>query len=59
MTTTQRISKMAGVDIDQAEAIHEVLLSEALIDFSEATSREFKTAVSLAAWFIHNGKSWE
>lgn len=59
MTTTQQIGKVAGVDIDKAQEIHEVLLSEALIDFSEATSREFKTAVSLATWFIDNGKTWE
>jgi hypothetical protein len=59
MTTTQQIGKVAGVDIDKAQEIHEVLLSEALIDFSEATSRELKTAVSLATWFIDNGKTWE
>lgn len=59
MATTQHISKLAKVSIDRAEEIHEVLLTEALIDFSEATAREFKTAISLATWFIDNGRSWE
>jgi hypothetical protein len=59
MANTQHISKLAKVSIEKAEEIHEVLLTEALIDFSEATTREYKKAISLATWFIDNGRSWE
>ena len=59
MNTTQQISTMANVSIDKAVEIHDVLLTEALIDFSEATAREYKKAISLATWFIDNGRSWE
>ena len=59
MNTTQQISTMANVSIDKAVEIHDVLLTEALIDFSEATTREFKKAINLASWFIENGRSWE
>ena len=59
MTTTQNISQLAGVSIEIAEEILEVLLSEALIDFSEATTREYNKAIVLATWFIENGRSWE
>jgi hypothetical protein len=59
MTTTQQISTLAKVSMNKAEEIHDVLLTEALIDFSEATTREFKKAISLATWFIDNGRSWE
>ena len=59
MNTTQEISNLAKVSIDQATEIHDVLLSEALLDFSEATTREFKNAIKLATLFINNGRSWE
>jgi len=59
MATTQRISTLANVSIDKAQEIHDVLLTEALIDFSEATTREYKKAITLATWFIENGRSWE
>jgi hypothetical protein len=59
MNRTQQISAVANVSIDKAVEIDDVLLSEALIDFSEATTREFKKAVNLAIWFIENGRSWE
>ena len=59
MATTEQISTLANVSIDKAQEIHDVLLTEALIDFSEATAREFKKAISLATWFIDNGRSWE
>jgi hypothetical protein len=59
MTTTQHISTLAKISIGKAEEIHEVLLTEALIDFSEATTREYKKAITLATWFIENGRSWE
>jgi hypothetical protein len=59
MNTTHEISKLAKVSIDKAQEIHDVLLTEALIDFSEATTREYKKAISLATWFIDNGRSWE
>ena len=59
MNTTQQISNLAKVSIDQATEIHDVLLSEALLDFSEATTREFKNAIKLATLFINNGRSWE
>ena len=42
MTTTQHISTLAKVSMDKAQEIHDVLLTEALIDFSEATTREYK-----------------
>lgn len=59
MVITQQISTLARVSIDQATEIHDVLLSEALIDFSEATTRELKNAITLASWFIENGRSWQ
>ena len=59
MAITEQISTLAKVSIDQAAEIHDVLLTEALIDFSEATAREYKKAISLATWFIDNGRSWE
>ena len=59
MNTTQQISTLAQVSINKAQEIHDVLLTEALIDFSEATAREYKKAISLATWFIDNGRSWE
>jgi len=59
MNTTQQISTLANISIDQAAEIHDVLLSEALLDFSEATTREFKNAIKLATLFINNGRSWE
>ncbi len=59
MNTTQEISNLAKVSIYQATEIHDVLLSEALLDFSEATTREFKNAIKLATLFINNGRSWE
>jgi len=59
MNTTQEISNLAQVSIDQATEIHDVLLSEALLDFSQATTREFKNAIKLATLFINNGRSWE
>lgn len=54
-----QIRELAPVSIDKATEIHDVLLSEALIDFSEATTRELKKAITLASWFIENGRSWE
>jgi len=59
MNTTQQISTLAQGSINKAQEIHDVLLTEALIDFSEATTREYKKAISLATWFIDNGRSWE
>jgi len=59
MAITEQISTLAKVSIDQAAEIHDVLLTEALIDFSEATTRQFKQAINLATWFIDNGRSWE
>lgn len=59
MTTTEQIGKLANVSAERASEIHEVLLSEALIDFSQATNREFKMAITLAEFFIQNGKRWE
>ena len=59
MAITEQISTLAKVSIDKAEEIHEALLTEALVDFSEATTREPKKAITLATWFIDNGRSWE
>lgn len=59
MTTTEQIGKLANVSAERASEIHEVLLSEALIDFSQATTRQFKMAITLAEYFIENGKRWE
>ena len=55
----QELATFAKVSIAQAEKIHEVLLSEGLIDFSQATTSEYRKAILLAAWFIYNGRSWE
>ena len=58
-TITQEISNLAKVSVEKANEIHDVLLTEALIDFSQATTREYKKAISLANFFIDNGRSWE
>jgi hypothetical protein len=57
--TTLEIADIAKVNLQEASEIYEVLLSEYLIDFSEATMREFKQAIKFASTFIANGHSWE
>jgi hypothetical protein len=59
MNTTQEISTIANVGADKAQEIYDVLLSEALVDFSEIGTRAYKKAINLAIWFIDNGRSWE
>ena len=56
---TVEIQNIANVSAEDALAIHEVLLDEYLIDFSEATAREYKQAIKFATTFIANGYSWE
>jgi hypothetical protein len=45
----------------EAEAIEieDTINSEWLLDWSECSTRQFKSAVKLTVAFIANGKSWE
>ena len=53
------ISKMMKVNTTQAQEIAEVVQTEDLLDWSEATSAQYRKAFKLAQVFIANGKSWE
>lgn len=59
MLVNQQISKLAGVGIEKANEIQDVMLSEALLDFSQASTGEYKKAIIMAQYFIENGKRWE
>ena len=58
-TAVERISLWTGVSLIDAIEIRNVMDSEALIDWSEATEDEFTDAIGLARTFIRNGRSWE
>ena len=53
------IMKMMKVSTSEAKAIAEVVETEALLDWSEATSSQYRKAFKLAQAFIANGNSWE
>jgi len=53
------IMKMMKVSTSQAKEIAEVVQTEDLLDWSEATSAQYRKAFKLAQSFIANGKSWE
>ena len=53
------IMKMMKVTTSQAKEIAEVVQTEDLLDWSEATSVQYRKAFKLAQAFIANGKSWE
>jgi hypothetical protein len=53
------IMKIMKVTTSQAKEIAEVVETEALLDWSEATSAQYRKAFKLAQAFIANGKSWE
>jgi hypothetical protein len=59
MTNIQDIMKTAKVSESQAVELEQVLMSEALLDWSECTTAQFRKAIKLAQMFIANGKSWE
>ena len=59
MTNIQDIMKTAKVSESQAVELEQVLMSEALLDWSECSQAQFKKAIKLAQMFIANGKSWE
>lgn len=54
----ERISLWTGVSLIDAIEIRNVMDSEALIDWSEATEEELISSVGLAREFIRNGRKW-
>ena len=59
MNNIQDIMKTAKVSESEAVQLEQVLMTEALLDWSECTTAQFKKAIKLAQSFIANGKSWE
>ena len=55
----EEITFWTGVSLMEATDIRNVMDSEALIDWSEATESEFIAAVGIARDFIRNGRRWE
>jgi hypothetical protein len=53
------IMKAMKVNKDEAVRIHDVVDNEGLLDWSEATATQYKTAFRLAQQFIANDYSWE
>jgi hypothetical protein len=53
------IMKMMKVTTSQAKEIAEVVQTEDLLDWSEATAAQYCKAFKLAQVFIANNKSWE
>ena len=53
------IMKDLKVSKEEAVQISDVVDNEALLDWSEATATQYKTAFRLAQQFIANGMSWE
>jgi hypothetical protein len=51
--------KTAKVSESEAVQLEQVLMTEALLDWSECTTTQFKKAIKLAQQFIANGKSWD
>ena len=53
------IRELAKVSAEEAQELFDTIESEALLDWSEATNREIKTAISYAQHYIAKGWSWE
>ena len=53
------IMEMMKITTSEAYEIAEVVQTEDLLDWSEATAAQYKTAFRLAQQFIANGMSWE
>jgi hypothetical protein len=53
------IVKMMKVTEAEAIEIGEVVANEWLLDWSEATNRQYKQAFKDAQFYIRNGYSWE
>jgi hypothetical protein len=53
------IMKAMKVNKDEAVRIHDVVDNEGLLDWSEGTATQYKTAFRLAQQFIANDYSWE
>jgi hypothetical protein len=56
---TLEIQNIAKVSLEEALEIQDTIDSEALLDWSEATTREMAKATRIAQAFIANGRSWE
>ena len=54
---TKEIQNIAKVSFEEALEIQEAIDSEALLDWSEATNREIKTAIAYAQQYIAKGWS--
>lgn len=54
----ERIAFWTGVSLIDAIEIRNVMDSEALIDWSEATDNELIYSIGLAKEFIDNGRKW-
>lgn len=52
------VAEQANVGLEEAEEILRVVLEEQLVDTSEATLRQLKTAYKEAQSYIRNGFSW-
>jgi hypothetical protein len=59
MTQIQDIMEIMNVSKEEAIQIEDVVGKENLLDWSEATLRQYKAAFKLAQTFIANGRSWE
>lgn len=51
------IRELAKVSAEEAQKLFDTIQSEALLDWSEATNREIKTAISYAQHYIAKGWS--
>lgn len=54
-----KIQEAARVSTEEAQELFDTIESEALLDWSEATNRDIKTAIAYAQYFISKGWSWE
>ena len=52
-----KIQETAKVSAEEAEQLFDIIQSEALLDWSEATNREIKTAISYAQHYGKKGWS--
>ncbi|CAB4152862.1 hypothetical protein UFOVP609_31 [uncultured Caudovirales phage] len=59
MHQIKEIMDTVKVSEEEAKAIYYVVENEALLDWSEATARQYKQAFQFAQQFIANGNSWE
>ncbi len=59
MTQIQDIMEIMNVSKEEAIEIEEVVGKEHLLDWSEASLRQYRNAFKIAQVFIANGRSWE